>query len=115
MVGGDRHDQGGLANVQHADPVAGRNRPHSNRFGGDVGHHLGDDIGGRRVRGILQLQHVPPAVVVANRTDKSHDSSRRMMAHQFLVFGQHDRLVRQRGAHHPGNRRATTFHEKQLY
>src|SRR3984957_1188630 len=44
MGGGDRHDQGGLADVHHADPVAARNRTHSNRFGGDVGHHLGDDI-----------------------------------------------------------------------
>ena len=53
--------------------------------------------------------------IPAGRTDKSHDSSRRMMAHQFLVFGQQDRLVRQSGAHHPGNRRATIFHDKQLY
>ena len=61
------------------------------------------------------LQHLPPAVVVANRADESHDGSRRVMAHQFLVFGQQDRLIRQRGAHHPGDRRATTFHDKQLY
>ena len=102
MVGGDRGYQGGLADLQDADPVAGRNSPHPVGLGGDLGHHIDDDLGGRRVRGIFKLHHLTSAVVVANRADEPHDGSRRLMAHQFLVFGQQDRLIGQRGTHHPG-------------
>jgi hypothetical protein len=38
--------------------------------------------------------------VVANHADESHDGSRRLMAYQFLVFGEPDRLIRQRGTHY---------------
>ena len=100
MVGGDRGDQRRLADLQDTDPVAGRNGPRPGGLRGDVGHHFGDDVGGRRVRGILKLHHLAPVVVVANHPDEPHDGSRRLMAHQLLVFSKRNRLIRQRGTHY---------------
>jgi molybdopterin molybdotransferase len=99
MVSGDRDDQRRLADLQDADPMAGGDRSHPGRLRGDVGHHLGEDTGGRRVRGVFKLAHLTPVVVVANHADESHDGARRLVAYQLLVLGKQDRLIRQLGTH----------------
>ena len=100
MVGGDCGDQRRLADLQDTDAVAGRNGPRSGGLRCDLGHRFGDDVGSRRVRGLLQLHHLGPVVVVANHPDEPDDRSRRLMAHQLLVFSKRDRLIRQHGTHY---------------
>ena len=100
MVGGDRGYQRRLADLQDADPVAGRDGPRPWGLRGDFGHYFGDDIGGRRVSGILQVHHLASVVVVANHPDEPHHGSRRLMAHQLLMFGKRNRLIRQRSTHY---------------
>ena len=109
MIGGDRGDQRRLADLQDANPVTGRNGPRPGRLRRDLCDDFGDDIGGRRVGGIFQLHHLASVVVVANHPDEPHNGSRRLMAHQFLVFGQQDRLIRQRGTNYQAP------HDYQLY
>jgi hypothetical protein len=38
--------------------------------------------------------------VVADHADEPHDGSGGLVAHQFLVFGKRNRLIRQRGTHY---------------
>src|SRR5579884_3559847 len=52
------------------------------------------------MRGILQPQHLPVAVVVTDHADKTHHRARSLMADQFLVFGQNDRLFSEGRAHY---------------
>ena len=54
--------------------------------------------------------HVASVVVVANHADEPHDGSRRLMAHQLLVFGKQNRLIRQRGTHDQRHRRLQDGH-----
>jgi hypothetical protein len=79
------------------------------RLRGDLGHYFSQDGSGQRVRGVLHSHHVAPAVVVANHSDEPHDGSSCLMADQFLVFGEKNRLIRQSGTHYP------TSHESPLY
>ena len=109
MIGSDGGDQGRLADLQNADPMACGYGPCPGRLRGDLGYYFSQDVGSRRVRGVLQLHHEAPAVVVANHSDEPHDGSGCLMAHQFLVFGEKNRLIRQPGAHYLAS------HEGPLY
>jgi len=109
MIGSDGGDQSRLADLQNADPMASRYRPCPGRLRGDLGYYFSQDVGSRRVRGVHQSHHVAPAVVVANHSDEPHDSSGCLMAHQFLVFGEKNRLIRQPRAHYLAS------HESPLY
>ncbi len=97
MVGGHRNHQGRLADLQDADPVAGRDGAHPGGPRGYLAHHPGKDLCGRRVRRIFQPHYPASAVVVADHAVKADDGAGRFMAHQVLVLGEGDRLVGQGG------------------
>ena len=108
MVGGDRDDQGRLADLQDADSVTRSDSPHPMGLRSDLRDDIGDDLGGRRVCGIFKPENLPSTVVVANRADESHHGPCRLMAYQFFVFGEQDRLIRERGTHHERHRFSTS-------
>ncbi|CFE57969.1 Uncharacterised protein [Mycobacterium tuberculosis] len=98
VIGGNRRHQGGLPDLQDADPVAGRHRTHATGLFSYLRHQIRKDLCGRRVRGVLQPQHPPSTVTVADHSDEPDNGASRPMAHQLLVLGQKDRLICQRGA-----------------
>ena len=109
MIGSDGGNQGRLADLQNADPMASGDGPCPGRLRGDLGYYFSQDVDRRRVRGVLQSHHMAPAVVVAHHSDEPYDGSGCLMAHQFLVFGEKNRLICQSGAHYLAS------HEGSLY
>lgn len=98
VVGGDCGNQRRLTDVQNADPVTGREGTHPGGLCGDVGYHVGHDLCGRRVRGVLQAHHPATAVVVSDHADEPDDGAGRSVAHQFFVLGEKNGLLGQGGA-----------------
>jgi hypothetical protein len=72
MVGGNGAGECDVPDLESADPVAHRDRPHARGARSDVGGHLGHDLLRARVSAVLQAAHGPAAVVVTHHAGERH-------------------------------------------
>ena len=63
------------------------------RSGRDLGEDFEEDLLGVWMRGVLQMQHLPTAVVITDDAGEAHDGTGGVVGDQLLMRGQQDRIL----------------------